>query len=334
MLKTTSFISSINEVPRAWVFEHYLQLSQKLTGQDVKLSSPLTPQDKNPSFFVYYNRTKKKYLFKDFSTDKQGDGTMLVMELHNLTTRGEAAHKIIEDYNQYALNNKDDYSNRLFQLQEKYKVSGFTLRKWTNFDVQYWTKYSIGSDLLNFYNVKPLESYTLSKTEDSVTKELTMSNNRIYGYFKKDGSLYKIYQPIIKSNKFLKVTPYIQGTDQLTFNVPYLVICSSLKDGMAFRKMNLKNAEWVAPDSENTLIPKQVIKLYQEKYENVCTLFDNDTAGIKAMEKYYDTYGIKGVRLNLEKDFARCIKNHGVENTRIQVYPLLTEILTGKSKHI
>lgn len=333
MLRTKSFISSINEVPRTWVFEHYLQLAEKLTGQDVKLKSPLTSNDNNPSFFVYFNRTKKKYLFKCFSTDKQGDGTMLVMHLLNLTTRGEAAHKIIEDYNKFAIANEGDYSNRIFQLQEKYKVSGFTLRKWTDYDAKYWTAYKIGSKTLDFYNVKPLESYTMSKTENKSTKELTMSNNRIYGYFKKDGSLYKIYQPMLKKNKFLKVAPYIQGSEQLKLDVPFLVIASSLKDGMAFTTMNFKNAEWIAPDSENTMIKSDTIKKLKSKYQNICTLFDNDTPGLKAMQKYKETYGIEGVHLNLEKDFAQCVKTHGVETTRIHVSPLLTQALTGKSKN-
>ena len=81
MLRTTSLVSSINEVPRSWVFEHYLQLSEKLTGQDVKMKSIFNHKDKNPSLCIYYQRVTRKYLFKDFSTDDQGDGTSLVMRM-------------------------------------------------------------------------------------------------------------------------------------------------------------------------------------------------------------------------------------------------------------
>ncbi len=44
-----------------------------------------------------------------------------------------------------------------------------------------------------------------------------------------DGTLYKIYQPKVQKKKFIKVTDYIQGSDQLAGH-NHLVITSSLKD--------------------------------------------------------------------------------------------------------
>jgi Toprim-like len=332
MLRTKSLVSSINEVPRAWVFEHYLELAEKLNGQDVKMKSVFNHNDKTPSFFVYYARSKKKYLFKDFSTDDQGDGTELVKLMFKLTSRGESAHKIIDDYNSYVLGDPDKYSERVFSLQQKYKVSGYSLRNWTKLDQLYWTRFKIGSKLLEAYNVRPLKSYTMSKEENGTTKELTMSGNRIYGYFTKGGDLYKIYQPMARENKFIKVVDYVQGSDQLTFEKPFLVICSSLKDMMAFTKMRFNNAEVIAPDSENILIKKEIIEAYKGKYKAICTLFDNDPAGKKSMLKYHEEYQLPYVTLNLEKDLADCIEAHGISNTRIHLQPLLIKALRGESK--
>lgn len=334
MLRTTSLVSSVLEVPREWVFEHYLELSEKLTGQDIKMKSIFNPADKNPSFFVYYATAKKKYMFKDFSTDFQGDGVEMVMRMFNLTTRGEAAHKVIDDYNKYALEDPDEYSNRMFKIQQKYKVSGFSLRNWTKLDQAYWTRFKIGSKLLEKFNIRPLKSYTMRKEQDGETKELIMSGTRIYGYFKSDGTLYKLYQPMAKENKFIKVINYIQGSDQLTFKKPYLVICSSLKDMMAFSKFQFKNAEMVAPDSENILISAKVIEEYKKRYTAICTLFDNDPAGIKSMHKYEEEYAIPYVHLNLEKDLADCLETHGIKTTRIHLYPLLTKALSGEAKQL
>ena len=112
MLRTKTLISNLDQVPREWVFEFYLGLNEKLTGQDIKMKSIFNPNDKNPSMYIYYAVSHERYRFKDFSSDVSGDGVTLVQKLFNLSTRGEAAHKIIEDYNQYTLNNKEDNSLR------------------------------------------------------------------------------------------------------------------------------------------------------------------------------------------------------------------------------
>lgn len=331
MLRTISLASSINEVPREWVFEHYLELSEKLTGQDVKMKSIFNANDKKPSLFVFYSTTKRKYLFKDFSTDRSGDGTELVKEMFQLATRGEAAHKIINDYSDFVLNNGDQYKERIFKIQQRYKVTSATPRNWTKLDQIFWSKFKIGSDLLSFYNVQPISNYILTRDDG---RELLISHQMIYGYFRKDGTLYKIYQPKSKENKFVKIHDYIQGMDQLTFDKPYLVICSSLKDVLAFQKLGFKNAEAIAPDSENVIIPEHIITSLKKKYQGICTLLDNDAAGIKAMRKYQELYEIPYAHLNLEKDLSDSIRDHGVRNVRIQIFPLLTKALTGETKQL
>ena len=77
--------------------------------------------------FIYYATSAGTYKFKDFSSqDRSGDGVSLVQMMFSLTTRGEAAHKIIEDYNQFTLNNKENYGLREFKIRAKYRVTGFT----------------------------------------------------------------------------------------------------------------------------------------------------------------------------------------------------------------
>jgi hypothetical protein len=331
MLRTKALASSIEEVPREWVFEHYLELHEKLTGQDVKMKSIFNSNDKKPSFFVFYSTTKRKYLFKDFSTDRAGDGTELVKEMFKLSTRGEAAHKIIDDYNNFVLSNGDQYKERVFQIQQRYKVAAVTPRNWTKLDQIFWSKFKIGSDILKFYNVQPLEDYKMTRDDG---RELVISHPMIYGYFRKDGTLYKIYQPKSKENKFVKVADYIQGTDQLTFEKPYLVICSSLKDVMAFKKLGFNNAEAIAPDSENVLIPEHIIMGLKNKYKAICTLLDDDAAGIRSMRKYEEEYGIPYAHLKMEKDLSDSIRDHGVRNVRIHIFPVLTKALTGEARQL
>lgn len=330
MIQTACLISKLVDVPREWVFEHYLQLGEKLCGQDIRLKSCFNANDKTPSMYVFADKSKV-YRFKDFSTGKGGDGVTLVHEMFKLSSRGEAAHKIIEDFNQWNLaGNKADYAIREFKQQTRYKVTSHVSRKWNTNDRSYWSKYKIGSKLLEKYCVQPIESYTLSKTEDGELKELVISGAFIYGYFKKDGTLYKIYQPMVRENKFIKVHAHIQGSEQLTYEKPYLVITSSMKDLLDFELLGYDNAESVAPDSENTLIPEVNIIKYKQKYKKICTLFDYDTAGLEGSKKYLEKYHIPYVVLDMEKDLSDSVEHHGLEKVREKLTYLLRRTLTDE----
>jgi hypothetical protein len=326
MLSTKSIITSITDVPREWVFEYYLNLTEKLTGQDVKIKSAFNPVDKNPSMYIFLSNSTV-YRYKDFSSGKTGDALDLVQELFKLSTRGETAHKIMQDYGKFILTHDEDYNARDFKKKAKYQVVDFTERAWTNIDEKFWTKFHIGSKLLEFYKVAPLLNYTIKKEEDDQVKEITIKSNNSYGYFRKDGTLYKIYHPYVKDYKFIKVKDYIQGSDQLTMTVPYLIICSSLKDIMAFTKLGYKNAEAIAPDSENILIPEHMISAYKHKYKGICTLFDNDAPGIESMKKYKNKYDIPQVILDMSKDLSDSIKDHGIIKVKQILTPLLKQAL-------
>lgn len=336
MIRTKSIITTVTEVPRAWVFEYYLKC-EKLTGQDLKLKSVFNTTDKNPSFYVYFAKSTGYYKFKDFSAGKSGDGITFVQELIKQSspnievTRGEAAHKIITDYNEYILTNKEDYSLREFKIKQKYKVSDFQTRVWNTIDQKYWTAFHIGSKLLEKYKIAPISSYMMTKEEEGEVKQLNVTGrSHIYGYFRLDGTLYMIYQPMVKDCKFIRIKDYIQGTDQLTFKVPYLIICSSLKDVMDFDKLGYSNAEAVAPNSENTLIPEHVIAAYRLKYKAVCTLFDNDQPGIDAMKKYKERYDIPGIHLKMSKDLSDSMRDQGVFKVKEVLTPLLKKSLGSK----
>jgi hypothetical protein len=326
MISTKNLIYDLADVPREWAFEHYLNLTEKLTGQDIKMKSVFNIREKTPSMCIYIDRNNI-YRFKDFSSGNGGDSIALVQSLFNLPTRGSASYKIIEDYNQYVLNNGHN-TIKSYKQHSKFKVTDYEMRHWNTLDQKYWMGYHIGSRLLSRYNVVPLEYYVMTKTdENDVVSSITIKGNYIYGYFREDGNLYKIYQPKVKDSKFIKVRDYIQGTEQLVFDKPYLIITSSLKDLMAYQKLKISNSEVIAPDSENTMIPENIMNSISSKYHKVCVLFDNDEAGIKAAEKYKSRYGFEYVVLEMEKDLSDAIKVHGIDKVRENLLPLLKQAL-------
>jgi hypothetical protein len=327
MISTKNIISSLSDVPAEWPFEYYLQLKEKLTGQDIKILSAFNAKDKIPSMFIYMDSRNMIYKFKDFSSGYQGDNVQLVMLLFNLPERRHAAGKIINDYQEYVLNHNPQPKAE-FKFHDKFKVVDYEMRHWTNQDSTFWTSFKIGSTLLSTYNVAPLAYFTMEKKEeDSSVTSFTFNRPFLYGYFREDGELYKIYMPKNVNKKFIKVQNYVQGIDQLKYDCKYLIITSSLKDLLCFKKLGIGNVECIAPDSENTMIGESVINKLIPQYTKIIVLFDNDEPGIKAAQRYKEKYGFEYVVLDMSKDLSDSVKDHGIEAVRDRLLPLLKQAL-------
>ena len=321
MISTTALITSITDVPREWAFEYYLDLKEKLTGQNVKMLSVFNSRDKVPSMYVYFDVSSGKYKFKDFSSGCQGSHIDLVKDMYGISAN-DAMAKIILDYEAYIKNNGKREDLKL-KVYDRYKVVDYEIRHWTNLDEAYWTSYKIGSKLLEYYNVAPLEFFRMEKEENGETISHTFNRKYIYGYFRKDGSLYKIYMPKVTDKKFIKVENYIQGMDQLNSNHKTLVITSSLKDLMCFVRLGFHGVDVIAPDSENSLLTQIQIDKLEQRYKKIYVLFDNDVAGKNSMQKYEDLYGTKSILLDMSKDLSDSVKDFGLIKVKEALNPLL-----------
>lgn len=316
MFHTKNLVNDIKDVPSAWIFQHFCKLKEKLNGQDVKIKSIFT-KERTPSMCIYLDKKTSEYKFKDFSSGKGGPAINIVQEIYSLGYY-QALQLIIETYNDYVLHNNGGFDMSDFKEQSKYKVSSYIFRSWTTKDQYFWTQFNIGSKLLEEYNVRPLDSYTMTKDG----KELTIIGNYLYGYFTSDGTLYKIYQPKTLDKKFIKVTDHIQGIDKLK-GYKYLLITSGLKDIMSTCSLKL-HIDLIAPDSENTLIKKSDMEAFTKKYNKILVMFDNDEAGIKAMNKYKEIYPfVEIVYLPMSKDISDSVKDFGPLSVRNRLVPII-----------
>lgn len=317
MFNTKNLVHDIKDVPIPWVFEHFCELKEKLSGQDVKVKSVFNPKEKTPSMCIYFDSSKQQYRFKDFSTGIGGDHISLVKEMTSLPFY-KSCGLIVEKYNDFVLHNNGGYDLKEFKQASKYQVGQVVFRSWTSQDQYFWTQFNIGSRLLDEYRVRPLEYYKMTKDD----KELYIRGNYIYGYYKEDGTLYKIYQPKTQDKKFLKIKDYIQGSEQLQGH-PYLIITSSLKDIMALKSLKL-SIDIIAPDSENSVIRKEMMDTYIKTYKKVVLLFDYDDPGIKAMEKYKELYpSVEVLVLPMSKDPSDSVRDFGAKEVRNRLVPLL-----------
>jgi len=322
MFSTKNLVLDMEDIPSYWVFQHYLNLSESLTGQDVKIISVFNPSEKTASLCIYVDTNLQQYKFKCFSTGKSGNKIDLIKHMFNLSYP-LAAMKVVSDYNLYV--KTEDFKEVKLKPAAKWQIDFIKHRPWSEEDSRYWLSYRIGMSILNEYNVKPIEYYNMIKEENNQVSALKVEGLHIYGYFDKYGELYKIYQPKSK-HKFHKVNSHLQGLDQLKYDKPYLVICSSLKDALCLKSIGY-NLEVLAPDSENTMIKPHIVQYLKKKYDKVITLFDNDEAGKTAIEKYVKAYKINGCALTICKDISDAMKEYGFDKVHAELKPLLKETL-------
>jgi len=322
MITTKNFASEKKDIKSSWVFEYYLDLPERLTGQDVKIKSIFNPNDKTPSMFIYLDTNRNEYRYKDFSTGKQGSKIDIVQAVFDLSY-SQALFRITEDYNAFIRENGCMKDIEYIPVA-KYKVDYIKNRDWNESDANYWLQYNIGTTLLNKFNVRPIEYYTMVKEEANDISKITLQNPMIYGYYDKAGEIYKIYQPKQKKHKFIKVKSYLQGLDQLEYSKKYLVICSSLKDALCILSFNF-GVDVIAPDSENTMIKPYIIQNLLSKYKKVVCLLDNDEAGHIGMEKYKKLYKINSVHLKSEKDISDAVSKYGSTNVMPKLFKIIKD---------
>lgn len=312
MFSSRKAITAIQDIPSEWMFEYYLQLPDRLTGQNVKIKSIFNPTERTPSMFVYLCPRSKEYKFKCFSTGLHGKAINLIMHLKNVDFI--TAFKIVErDYLNYITDNV--YEEKELVPEPKWRVDDLKLRSWNKDDVTYWSPYNIGSVALNHYNVRPISEFTMVKDTESFTKK----GQNIYGYFTKYNELYKIYMPKNKDKKFINIKTHIQGWDQVE-GKSKLFICSSLKDIMTLRSLGF-DGDYVAPSSENTGIESIIEWIYG--YPTKYVIFDNDQAGLRMMQKYQTEYGLPYLHLDMSKDISDSVKDYGAKAVKSYLETLI-----------
>jgi hypothetical protein len=317
MFTSKNYISNIDDVPSNWIFEYYLG-TEPLHGQRIQLKSIFNSDDKNPSMYIYFDPIEQVYKFKCFSTGNFGHAINLVMFLTKKNFKN-ASEQIIADYKEFL--KTGNHVKGIIYNNERWQVCKYDTRSFSKRDADYWSAYNISSKLLNYWNVVSLNTYTMCNEE----KSFDVRGLGIYGFFKKNGDLYKIYQPFIRDRKFIKVQDYLQGSEQLK-GLNYLVIVSSMKDGLALLSLGLC-VDFIAPDSENTILDSEVIDQFKQQYKAICVVLDRDKAGINAMNEYYKRYNFPFVYFQHEKDLADLVKLRGKDEARIIIVPKINKAL-------
>jgi hypothetical protein len=305
MYSTAEYIPLYKRKSITKLFEEIDELSLlKHIFGDIRLGklmkSPLR-EDKNPSFVFFYSKEKNRIMYHDFGTGESGNILMLYRKLYgNL----DDLYKLYNTENSMDLYINNE-SITIAPVKQTTHIDIIT-RAFNGDDKIYWGQFGISLEKLVEYNV---EAITHTITNGKIKY---MGNELAYSY-----TIFcnkKIYRPFAnKTQKWRSSTNRydIPGWQQLKYNTDTLVITKSLKDVMALSSLNF---DAIAPPSETTSLPSEVLTRISLQYKYIYVLFDNDETGI-IKAKQYESKGFKTIFIPIEsgcKDFTDYIKKYGI----------------------
>ena len=59
MINTKNLVANESSVPSYWVFQYYLNLTEYLSGQDIKIKSVWNPSERTASMCIYVDQNKR-----------------------------------------------------------------------------------------------------------------------------------------------------------------------------------------------------------------------------------------------------------------------------------
>jgi hypothetical protein len=316
-------LEKINEID---IYSYYIDDTIDLS---TTISSPLREKDDNPSFGFFVN-SNKEILFKDFVLGG-GDCIKFVQMMFNLNFN-EALSKIVIDLeltndfhykniNLKTTNTKNIYKSKEDLLKNINFENKLQIRKreWLLHDLKYWRSYNIDIELLEKYNVCPIDYIFIN---DNPIK----TDTHAYCFIEyKDGvETYKIYQPY--NNKFKWLNNHNdsvwQGWTQLPDKGERVIITKSLKDVMSI--VNTLNIPAISLQAESVKPKDAIISELKSRFKEVFIFYDNDfdketNWGREFGKKLSDAYDIMQYEIPdyyQTKDFSDLIKNVGVDHSK------------------
>ncbi len=290
MIRTKDIVLDPNDIDPAWCFEYLLGLDRPLNGADLKIRSVFS-EDRTPSFSIY-KTSGGVYRYNCLSTGQKGSHIDLYVALQkqkgNTVSYHQAKTLLKREFEAFRLTGQYQPQETQVITNGKGKVTDIELRKWDADDKIFWEgRYTITQEIREHFNVAAGKRFVMEKLKDGKMEQYVFEHPRIYVFYRKDGTVDRVYRPGSKKGKFIKVGgPYVQGSDQVVIPKENLIYIKSLKDIMGFHTLDIDNYDLKAPDAEGIMIPKVQIEKDKKTYKKIFSWMDPDQAGVKATLKY------------------------------------------------
>jgi hypothetical protein len=276
--------------------------------------SPIRPKDDSPSFSIFENTRSKKeveYLWKDSALNKSGTIWELLELMFNLDSQQVLQmisndFAILDDSKEVKVTKIVSRPVSKPEIRIRIKSKSFTKEAY-----EFWNQYYVTERELIFNRVQ-LVDYVWFNDEQQFpykVKEL------MFGYPEWNHETsrwhWQLYCPYSKEFKFRNdlLENQIFSWNNLIFDESSnLVITKSKKDVIC---LNSFGVQAVSSRSESTKIKDKTVRLLQESYKNTLLLYDNDLAGLKAVEHYPTLESVIIPIDSGEKDFSDFLKKYG-----------------------
>lgn len=293
----------------------------------ILINSPIR-NDKTPSFGLYSFDGKIIY-YKDWATKETGGIFELLSKLWNCTYLETLIkiYKDLEKINSYKSSNINVIKNNNITVSKLYSDSKLEckVRKWRDYDIEYWNSYGISLQWLKYAEVYPISHKIIIKNNN---KHIFVADKYAYAYVeRKEGNItLKIYQPFNTqgykwSNKHNSSTISLWTKIPKTGNV--LCICSSLKDALCLWANT--NIPSIATQGEGYSISNTAINNLKERFKYIYILYDNDSAGLQDGIKLAESTGFINIILpntHNTKDISDLYKKVGKDRFKDIILPL------------
>lgn len=291
------------------------QVMSRYTGMSIQpgvFTSPLR-EDKNPSCSFYTSDKGILYL-RDWSLGQSYDCFSVVMIKHNCNFF-EALKRINEDF-ELKLGSGFISTNAPSKplkppRKKKEKVFKYTTEEFTKEDLAWWASFGVTKELLNWYGVLKGKTVHLN----GILHMRSTKMNPIYIYTDFPEGRIKIYRPMspAKSNKWRSTATALDlsGYNQLPRDGRLLIITSSLKDAMCLKNLGFSA---ISAQGESNHLNDEILAELKARFSFICTLFDNDDAGLAAtgyFASWYSTIPLYFSHVGIPKDISDYYRRFG-----------------------
>lgn len=314
-LTEEAILSKVNQFD---IFNYYIPEFKALNK---KFSSPFR-KDGSPSCAIA--EFNGKLFYKDFGTGESYTFVNFIRKKYNVSYI-EALTILSNDFN-LGLHSKTIEATSMGYIGQiglpKKSVPIETIikikrRDWNNsIDREYWGVYGLNRAILTHFKVFPISHLWINNKYLKIKE-----NSPSYAFVLGEGK-YKILSPFSEHKWLNNCRDLIQGFQQLPERGSFLVITSSLKDCMVLYKYGYSA---IAPQSENTIIPDDLIRELGERFDKIIVFFDNDAPGLEAAKVYKALYNIDytHIPIGLPKDISDFTELYGEEEAKRVLNQLL-----------
>ena len=259
---------SINDVREITSDDEVVSKYLGINSVPIIMLSPLR-KDKNPSLSIF-RLPDGNIGYKDFGTGEKGIVYDLLSKLWNISIK-QVYRRIIDDYS--PSNTLINKTKRQRKLRKSCTTLNVKTREWRDWDLEYWNKYGISKEWLEYAEVHPISTLFFNNDKTTIPAE---KYAYVYVERKDNKVTLKVYQPY--SERFKWISKHDSSVWDLWTKIPItgdkLIITSSRKDALCV--WSNSGIPSLSLQGEGYIPKESVINELKSRYKDIYVLYDND----------------------------------------------------------